>query len=162
MIMMRPSMMTNNMRGSFMRPMFGMGYGGMGMNSYGGGGNGSGYSMQPPPPPPRSMQSYAPLQQGGVSAPSGELLNWPVGLRVIGPSQETQALRQEIDYEVRLTLEQAARGPVDTNLLAQTHRAVGQMRRLLEDSEWKLSRGIVLDARQFLDRLAEALNQQPQ
>jgi hypothetical protein len=175
---MRPIVMNNNMRS--MSPLFnryammatnpygggmsgygsmsgsgGGSYGSMSGSGYGGGGGGGGGGGSTP----RPRQDYSPSLQAQLKSLPVDVLNWPIGLRVLGPFPEAQVLRRGIEDDVLQVMRQFSEGQVNDQLLNRARTSVSRMRVLLADSEGKRSQGTVNKGRRFLQSLDQALKQ---
>jgi len=151
----------------FLTPFPGGGYGGLG---YGGGGGGGGLPAPSPGYAALQAQNYFNdvraaeqprrsdnlLSAFGIPNDEGKV-EWPVGLRVIGPAGVTDPLRQRVDTLVSTLLGQRLQyGQVDGALVQETTQSIDALKRHLAERSTDLSRTSYQDSRNFLDRLQEA------
>ena len=89
-------------------------------------------------------------------------LEWPLGLRVLGPSAETSKLRERIDTLTQMLLGQRTTyGQVDASLVQQLGQAVDQLRQQLAARSTDLPQNTYNDARAFLQKLQDAAKAMP-
>lgn len=149
----------------------GYGLGGYGMGGYGGGGGGYGGGSASPTYSAMQAQDYINQAQAaekprestnlltayGVPNDEGRI-QWPVGLRVLGPATTTDPMRQRIDSLVTTLLGQKYQyGHVDVSIVQETTHAVDALRRQLAERSTDLSFLSYQDSRNFLAHLQDAL-----
>jgi hypothetical protein len=106
-----------------------------------------------------TMQSYS-GQSPSSSALSNQAapnyrVNWPLGLRILPPSTESQTLRQQLEALVQLATSQLAGGQVSPQVLQEATQALGQLRNLLREKQYSLPLQVYNDAEQFLNHLEQ-------
>jgi hypothetical protein len=112
--------------------------------------------------PMGSPQSAAGTQQApasGQPAPSAQL-NWPLGLRILPPAPETQALRQQIEALLQTAAAQKAKdGRVNPRVVQELNAAVGKLEGLLrqDDERRNLPLEVHNEAVRFVKQLKDAL-----
>lgn len=84
-------------------------------------------------------------------------LSWPAVLRDLSPSEDTQALRQEIDSLIKEALHQAKFGRTEAGLVTQLQSDVRSLRALLKKNAGVLSPTRYITAKLFLDDLTGAV-----
>lgn len=92
----------------------------------------------------------------GFSLDNGQL-NWPLGVRILAPSDQTSLLRGRIDALLSLMATQAAAGSVNPALLDETIRSVVELRKRLESRSMDLVEYTYREAHWFLDQLERSL-----
>jgi hypothetical protein len=149
----------------------GSGYGGSGYGGSGYGSSGQGYgngsSAVGTTSPSYSTASYTAPRQAGTASGidsfglphEADALSWPLGLRILPPAAKSQALRQEVNAQVRLAAAQAATGQVRSDTVEAATNATGQLRDLLRGKKDSagMAEQTVRDAEQFLDRIDRVL-----
>jgi hypothetical protein len=152
-------------------PGYGSGYGYYPGTPYG---PGAGYVMPPLAPayapasaadsqPQSSMQSVAsltsyPLDAG--SSASSSNINWPVGLRVLAPT-DVGGLRQQVqDLFAAMTLQRASGTAVNPQLAAEARHALDRLQRLVNQDKMKagLPQAVNQEAERFVAKLRDALH----
>jgi hypothetical protein len=140
-------------------------YGMNGMNGYGSGSSGYGNSSYYNISKPTYYQVQMPAQPSEESLPifdllglpnTGGRLDWALGLKVLPPALETQALRQQIEAELLAAGYQALGGSLNREVLQKIHDQVERLRKLLNENETKFAQTTAVQARQFLDKLEAA------
>jgi hypothetical protein len=99
------------------------------------------------------------LPAGGQPSPSVQL-SWPLGLRILPPAPETQALRDEIDGLLQTAAAQKAKdGRVNPRVVQELNAAVGKLEGLLrkDDERRNLPLEVHNEAARFLKQLKDAL-----
>src|SRR5262249_38789449 len=109
------------------------------------------YSM---PQPSQSNQGSV-FDVLGLPTQNGQLA-WPIGLRILPPDQETQALRRSIEVDVIRAVQQAAGNLDATPSVKQMHDDIRQLRHSLNEKGYRLPERTVSEAQRFLDRLDRA------
>jgi hypothetical protein len=82
-------------------------------------------------------------------------LDWPLGLRILPPSEETAALRQEVEVFLRAALKGLGSGKAPAGALKEARRSLARLQRLLDRGADRLpgSRHTLTQARRYLRRL---------
>jgi hypothetical protein len=90
----------------------------------------------------------------GLFAGEGTL-DWPLGLRILPPAEETEALRQEIETFLRASLKGLGSGKAPASALNEARRDIARLQRLLARHADRLpvSAYTVKEARRYLRRL---------
>lgn len=154
---------------------WGSGLGGSGGGGYGGGGFGSGaggdagtattagYGSWSMPPDYATTSAAA-----SASAPSAiDLLgfimsdghlDWPLGVRILAPSDQTLLLQRRIDSMLVLMAYEAANGQLDSTLVQESRRSIAELRSRLDGRSTDLAQPTYQEARWFLDQLDRSLN----
>jgi hypothetical protein len=100
------------------------------------------------------------------SSPAEELLKdllgqkgieWPLGLRILPPGAETQALRGEVETFIKLALLQERSGKVNRKLVSKVERDLKKLRRFLDENVDRLDvpPETIREAKRFLRRLRD-------
>jgi hypothetical protein len=87
---------------------------------------------------------------------SGEgTLDWPLGLRILPPVEETEALRQEVETFLRAALKGLGSGKAPASALNEARRDIARLQRLLarRADQLPVSDHAVTEARRYLRRL---------
>jgi len=93
----------------------------------------------------------------GLPSEEGRL-SWPLGLKSLRPSEETQSLRDRIEAEVALLVqEKITKGQLNGELAGQITDNVRRLHDLLEKREAYLGQKTFLDSQQFLVTLNDAV-----
>jgi len=87
----------------------------------------------------------------------GGRLNWPLGVRILGPGEETRELRSQINTLLPDAVAQAANGKVDPGLLQELSRDVNRLQRLLVARANDMPEDTYIDARRFLNNLDDSV-----
>jgi hypothetical protein len=82
-------------------------------------------------------------------------LDWPLGLRILPPAEETAALRQEVETFLRAALKGLGSGNAPASALKEARRDIARLQGLLHRYADRLpgSRHTVREARRYLRRL---------
>jgi hypothetical protein len=82
-------------------------------------------------------------------------LDWPLGLRILPPAAETEALRQEIETFLRANLKGLGSGNAPASALREARRDIARLQRLLDRhaDELPVASYTVTEARRYLRRL---------
>jgi hypothetical protein len=91
----------------------------------------------------------------GLPTQGGQLA-WPIGLRILPPDPATKALRREIESDLLRIVQQAAASQDSATSVKQTHDDIRQLRQALNEKGFKLSEGMVAEAKRFLNQLDHA------
>jgi hypothetical protein len=91
----------------------------------------------------------------GLPAENGRL-QWPLGLRIL-PTNETKALREQLDIVLYIVATQAAEGKVNSLLIDFGLQTVRELRQLLRPRESAMSGVTFTEAMRFLDRAERGL-----
>lgn len=140
---------------------------------YGGGNGGGSYASQPSSASVLTSSPYLVSPQaytGGANSAvfldalaglsTGGQLNWPVGLRTLPPSAETDNLRQRIDGLVQSAVAEAEAGGPDKQTVKAAVQDVDQLRGLFRaNSSRILAQATRDEAASFLTKLDKALKQ---
>lgn len=92
----------------------------------------------------------------GLLKHDGEL-SWPAVLRDLPPTEDAQALREEINSLIKDAIDQAKTGKVAAGLLAQLYGDVRALREMLRTNAGELTFARYSSARRFLDELEGAV-----
>ena len=143
--------------------------GSQGGSSQGGGSQGGGSEAQPAQggglPEVRYVSPYD-LPEGSKRDTSlaalrthGGGLNWPIGVRSLGPKEKMQELREQIDSVVEAVLRQPASEPAPAELVQAAAQRIKYLSERFDRSasDLPLSRAQEKDARQFLRNAYVAL-----
>ena len=86
-------------------------------------------------------------------------LDWPIGLCLVEPKQDSQELRQEIDDAVEAMFRQPGGTDTTTKLLKQVSHQVDKLDRMYRARVWDmaLTRQQEADVRRFVRRVRDAL-----
>jgi hypothetical protein len=98
----------------------------------------------------RSGAGIGPLRNDGR-------LQWPVGLSILPPEDETRALRQQLDAQTAEAIKQAIKGQVDASLITGMNQAVSRLRELLRADVLNQPTMQYIDARSYLGDLSSAI-----
>lgn len=133
------------------------GYGGYGGGGYGGGGGGDSTSAPTTytTPPAASTSQNSIFDALGLPTNGGQLA-WPIGLRILPPDPQTQGLRRDIETGLTSAVQQAASGQDTAQSVKRTHEDIRRLRQVLNEKGFKLSDGMVGEAKRFLTRLERA------
>jgi hypothetical protein len=96
---------------------------------------------------------------GGLPSQAPQL-SWPLGLRILPPAPETQALRQQIDALLQsAAAQQAKNGRVNPRVVQELNATVGKLQVLLrrDDERRTLPLEVHNEAERFLKKLKDAL-----
>lgn len=139
----------------------GMGYG-SGMMGYGGGGYGGGYggggggsSSGSGYQPAAMMTATTPTE-----SPAAVTVEWPIGLRVLPPTAETDRVRLQLLAALE-ALSNSPSAEQATALKVNAMQEIKTLRNRLDDVGYKLASGTVADARRFLDQVEASLKTVP-
>lgn len=122
-------------------------YGGQG---YGGSGHGqSGTGQQP---------SIAAATLFGLPAHNGRV-QWPLGLRLLPRTDETKAVREQLELVLYFVASQAAEGRVNRTFIDFGLQAVLDLRQLLKSREVTMPAFTYAEAVRFLDHTERGLTQ---
>jgi hypothetical protein len=82
-------------------------------------------------------------------------LDWPLGLRILPPAADTEALRQEIETFLRASLKGLGGGNAPAIALREARRDIARLRHLLDRhaDELPVAPDTVTEARRYLRRL---------
>jgi hypothetical protein len=118
----------------------------------------------PPAPPagaPAAGTGQAPGLLDTLGLPQeGGRLSWPLGLRILAPGPDTQALRQQIDALLQMAAaQQAAGGKVSPSTLQELNAAADRLQALLARAADRrvLPEAVQSEADQFLRKLRDAV-----
>jgi hypothetical protein len=100
----------------------------------------------------------APATLFGLPSEDGRV-QWPLGLRVLGPADETKALREQLEAVLYFVATQAAEGRVNPTFINFGLRAVRELRRLLRPREGTIATFTCTEAMRFLNRAERGLIQ---
>jgi hypothetical protein len=110
---------------------------------------------------PSDSRPVSVLDTLGVPVKEGRL-DWPLGLRILPPSAETAALRQQIEALLQAAASQSVAGHVRSGTLVKAALAVDRLHRLLRRERAAItSTYTYLEADRFLTRLASGLKMLP-
>ena len=85
-------------------------------------------------------------------------LNWPFGLQILAPAEQTRELREEIGSLMSLGKKQAAdRGRIDPGILVALNSDIDQMRNLLVSRVGEYSMNDYMQAKGYLRQLDQAV-----
>jgi hypothetical protein len=147
---------------------------GSGGGSYGGGGGSQDYSSSAA----NSYQPYAPAslmaynQQASSASRPGSALEsfgvpfeggkpaWPLGLRILAPAAETDALRRQVDALMGLTTAQPD-GRLPSDAVQEASRALARLRTLLAAQQEGMAAATYEQADRFLKKLHGACKALP-
>jgi hypothetical protein len=87
----------------------------------------------------------------------GGRMQWPVGLRILSPANETKALREQLALVLYVVATQAADGHVSPVFIDFGLQAVGDLRQHLRRREGSMSDLTYTEAMRFLDRAERGL-----
>jgi len=96
------------------------------------------------------------LKAIGVQADGGQL-SWPLGLQVLYPTTENDALRQQLDAVFQTVARQSDKGQVNPELVKEASHNVEKLRVQLRNRAAFLYAGTYKEAAQFLDQLDRSL-----
>jgi len=100
--------------------------------------------------------AIAPAILFGLPAENGHV-EWPLGLRILAPANETKALRAQLELVLSFVAAQAAAGQVNLVLTHEGLQAVRDLRQLLKPREGTMADATYTDALRFLNRAERAL-----
>jgi hypothetical protein len=123
------------------------GYGGQGYGGTGYGQPGSGQTAR-----------IAAATLFGLPSENGRV-QWPLGLRVLAPADETKALREQLEVVLYFVATQAAAGQVNRSFVNFGLQAVRELRRLLRPRAGTIATFTYTEAMRFLDRAERGLIQ---
>jgi hypothetical protein len=92
----------------------------------------------------------------GLPAENGRL-QWPLGLRILPPGNETNALREQLEVVLYFVATQAADGQVNREFIDFGIQAVRDLRQLLKPRQGTMAAFTYAEARRFLDRAERGL-----
>jgi hypothetical protein len=103
---------------------------------------------------PKKSRRGTPKGLAGLFDGEGAL-DWPLGLRILPPAEETAALRREVEVFLRAALKGLGSGNATATALKEARRSIARLQRLLERRvDWLPgSRHTVTQARRYLRRL---------
>jgi hypothetical protein len=84
-------------------------------------------------------------------------LDWPIGLRILPPADESRDLRTQVDSLIQEALVQAANGTVDAGVLQELDRDVNSLQRMLVSRVEVMPMGTYITAKRFLSDLEDAV-----
>jgi len=102
------------------------------------------------------MGRLAPATLFGLPAENGRV-QWPLGLRILQPADETKALREQLELVLYFVATQAAEGKVNRVFIDFGLQAVRDLRQLLKPREGFMHDFTYTEAMQFLDRAERGL-----
>jgi hypothetical protein len=118
------------------------------------------YQDRAPRPAPAQDQDRAPRLAAatlfGLPAEDGRV-RWPFGLESLTPSDETQALRDQLELVLYFVATQAAEGKVNRVLIDFGLQDVRDLRQLLKQGEGAMHPNTYAEATRFLDRAERGL-----
>jgi len=117
-------------------------------NAYGGMGSGQPQTGERPRIEPATLF--------GLPAENGHL-QWPLGLRILAPANETKALRGQLEVVLSFVAMQAAEGQVNSAFIDEGLEAVREFRQLLRPCEGTMADVTYTDAMRFLNRAQRGL-----
>jgi hypothetical protein len=141
------------------------------MGSYGSGAGGYGSGTNNSNPYSTDTDGYADRKRQKAAAETGSLqsilglpgekgrLSWPLGLRILAPAPEAEALRQQIDGLIQSLAYQAGSGQVQSGTVDAATGATRDLRRLLRRGEGSaaIAEYTYQEADRFLGRLDSAI-----
>jgi hypothetical protein len=92
----------------------------------------------------------------GLPAENGRV-QWPLGLRILQPAEETKALREQLELVLYSVATQAAEGQVNRTFVDFGLQAVRDLRQLLRPREGIMVAFTYTEAMRFLDRAERGL-----
>ena len=92
----------------------------------------------------------------GLPAENGRV-QWPLGLRILPPGNETKALRDQLELVLYFVATQAAEGKVNPAFIDFGLQAVHDLRELLRPRRWRMASFTYTEAMRFLDRAERGL-----
>ena len=98
----------------------------------------------------------APATLFGLPAEQGRV-QWPLGLRILPPDNETKALRDQLELVLYFVATQAAEGKVNPAFIGAGLQAVQDLRGLLRPRRWRMASFTYTEAIRFLDRAERGL-----
>jgi hypothetical protein len=127
-------------------------------SGYGSGYGGSGELTAPTSGNDTASAEVSPLDLFGIPR-EGNRMSWPLGLRILPPAVQAEALRKQLEVLVRLAAMQVGGGgEVNAGTLEAATEATAQLRDLLrKGGSAAMAEQTYRDARQFLDRVDTAL-----
>jgi hypothetical protein len=123
----------------------GAGYGGQGYGEAGHGQPGTGQTAP-----------IAAATLFGLPAENGRV-QWPLGLRILQPAEETKALREQLELVLYSVATQAAEGRANRTFVDLGLQAVRDLRQLLRPREGTMVAFTYTEATRFLDRTERGL-----
>lgn len=100
--------------------------------------------------------------QGNVGLLKERALSWPIGLRIVPPAMETRPLRDKIDKLLAEGREQAAKGRVKAELLAELRDNLARLRKFFKQRAEDMPFAQYTESKRFLadlDTAARVLEQ---
>jgi hypothetical protein len=94
----------------------------------------------------------------GLPAKNGRV-QWPLGLRLLAPGDETKALHEQLELALYFVATQAADGKVNHVFIDFGLRAVRDLRRRLKLRQLSMADATYAEAVRFLDRAERGLNE---
>jgi hypothetical protein len=107
--------------------------------------------------PPLQMPRLAGAALFGLPTKSGRV-QWPFGLEGLTPSEEAQALRDQLELVLDVVAAQAAEGQVNRVLIGFGLGCVGDLRQMLKQEQGGMNPKTYAEATRFLDRAERGLN----
>jgi hypothetical protein len=130
------------------------GTGGAGAEYDGQGYGGTGYGQ----PGTAQTARLAAATLFGLPSANGRV-QWPLGLRILAPANETKALREQLEAVLYFVATQAAEGQVNRTFIDFGLQAVRDFRRLLRPRQGTIATFTYTEATRFLDRAERGLIQ---
>jgi len=96
------------------------------------------------------------LNVSGVPNENGRLV-WPLGLRNLPPSHETDDLRKQVEGFFEVAALDFGKTPVQPELVREARQAVDKLHHLLHERRWDLPETSYRDSVNFLNSLETAL-----
>src|SRR5439155_26258163 len=93
----------------------------------------------------------APATLFGLPAENGRV-QWPLGLRILPPANETKVLREQLEVVLYFVATQAAEGKVNRVFIDSGLQAVRELRQLLRAREVTLAAFTYTESMLFLER----------
>jgi hypothetical protein len=87
----------------------------------------------------------------GLPAKNGRV-EWPLGLRILAPAEETKALREQLEVVLYFVATQAAEGQVNRAFIDFGLQAVRDLRQRLKPRQGAMAAFTYTEASRFLDR----------
>jgi hypothetical protein len=107
--------------------------------------------------PPLEMPRLAGAALFGLPTKGGRV-QWPFGLEGLTPSDEAQALRDQLELVLDVIAAQAAEGQVNRVLIGFGLGSVRDLRQMLKQEQGGMSPKTYAEAIRFLDRTERGLN----
>src|SRR5262245_27520003 len=98
----------------------------------------------------------APVTLFGLPAEKGRV-QWPLGLRILPPDNETKAFRDQLELVLYFVATQAAEGKVNHAFIDLGLQAVHDLRERLRPFRWRMASFTYTEAMRFLDRAERGL-----